>query len=71
MGTARKNNNDKFKLEEGNQEGREASVIYPILMEDEDNDGDGDRRRAAAAASGTKCALTSLVSATAHGAAMA
>ena len=65
---ARKNNNDKFKLEEGNQEG-EASVIYPILMEDEDNDGDGDRRRAAA--SPTKCALTSLVSATAHDAAMA
>ena len=40
-------------------------------MEDEDNDGDGDRRRAAAAASPTKCALTSLVSATAHDAAMA
>ena len=46
----------------------EASVIYPILMEGEDSDGDGVRRRAAAA---TKCALTSLVSATAHGAAMA
>ena len=40
-------------------------------MEDEDNDGDGDRRRAAASAVGTKYALTSLVSATAHDAAMA
>ena len=42
-------------------------------MEDEDNDvGDGDRMRAVSvAASATKCALTSLVSATAHDAAMA
>lgn len=52
---ARKNNNDKFKLEEAIEQERSSRVIYPDDEDDED-----DRR----ATTTTTFALTSLVSAT-------
>lgn len=54
---ARKNNNDKFKLEEAIEQERSSRVIYPDDEDDED-----DRR--ATTTTTTTFALTSLVSAT-------